>query len=232
MIHCYRLQNRTYFNPRSPYGERHPRAGGPPQTLISIHAPLTGSDQFTPKDPPITAISIHAPLTGSDNRPRRWRHPLHYFNPRSPYGERPGNPVPYHAGAHFNPRSPYGERLLFSGGNINGNIFQSTLPLRGATGCIPQEKAIGYYFNPRSPYGERHADDILPGLKHRFQSTLPLRGATRRVIRQLALTRFQSTLPLRGATSGFISSAVWALFQSTLPLRGATSKDKKTHKGQ
>ena len=59
---------RRYFNPRSPYGERR-------LTLrllvffvvISIHAPLTGSDPkllfycFG-----LNLISIHAPLTGSD----------------------------------------------------------------------------------------------------------------------------------------------------------------------
>ena len=56
-------------------------------------------------------ISIHAPLTGSDRKavgvvPRDW-----YFNPRSPYGE----------------RRPTASR------EEAATIFQSTLPLRGAT---------------------------------------------------------------------------------------------------
>ena len=56
-------------------------------------------------------ISIHAPLTGSDFPVHSKRRTGKYFNPRSPYGERPGINV-----------------------DFNGNrLFQSTLPLRGAT---------------------------------------------------------------------------------------------------
>ena len=101
-------------------------------------------------------------------------------------------------------------------------IFQSTLPLRGAT------------WN-----GVRSAGCWL------FQSTLPLRGATRLPEGWTGKLKFQSTLPLRGATrddrsrqcrlfisihtplagSDFVthySSFLRCLFQSTLPLRGAT----------
>ena len=57
------------FNPRSPYGERlsllvytqH-------RIVISIHAPLTGSDYLEHRSLSAVAISIHAPLTGSDLR--------------------------------------------------------------------------------------------------------------------------------------------------------------------
>ena len=56
-------------------------------------------------------ISIHAPLTGSDSGPQ-WR------------SEQLKD---------FNPRSPYGERQLKEGSNCINNLFQSTLPLRGAT---------------------------------------------------------------------------------------------------
>ena len=60
------------------------------------------------------------------------------------------------------------------------SLFQSTLPVRGAT--------------------KRHLISLL--YKSAFQSTLPVRGATRKtdVTRQHML-RFQSTLPVRGATS-------------------------------
>ena len=57
------------------------------------------------------------------------------------------------------------------------SLFQSTLPLRGATGV-------------HSPH--------LPIT--RFQSTLPLRGATKQVLSNSCGIGFQSTLPLRGAT--------------------------------
>ena len=77
------------FNPRSPYGERlqsndrHRFSWGFQSTLplrgatskcsdkskktyISIHAPLTGSDEFFRVPISSFCISIHAPLTGSD----------------------------------------------------------------------------------------------------------------------------------------------------------------------
>ena len=80
-------------------------------------------------------------------------------------------------------------------------LFQSTLPVRGATTLW---KAQHY---PRL-----------------FQSTLPVRGATiaRMYIRTPA-EEFQSTLPVRGATIGIITTEILRLFQSTLPVRGATA---------
>ena len=56
------------FNPRSPRGERHAEEQSYiPDIMISIHAPLAGSD-FDPTtlDANTTYISIHAPLAGSD----------------------------------------------------------------------------------------------------------------------------------------------------------------------
>ena len=58
----------SYFNPRSPHGERRRRErdvhGG---AEISIHAPRTGSDVLNPLlFLPRKFISIHAPRTGSD----------------------------------------------------------------------------------------------------------------------------------------------------------------------
>ena len=80
-------------------------------------------------------------------------------------------------------------------------IFQSTLPLRGATrfplpypllltisihaplaGSDPLFRRLQYstlYFNPRSPCGERRAVTPLAATVLSFQSTLPLRGATK-----------------------------------------------------
>ena len=103
-----------------------------------------------------------------------------YFNPRSPCGERRSLLQDYHRGGnYFNPRSPCGERRFqitkrcwhysisihaprvgsdifrfFS--SIYGIIFQSTLPVWGAT----LANLV------------RHSNDI------QFQSTLPVWGAT------------------------------------------------------
>ena len=125
-------------------------------SIISIHAPLTGSD---------LALYPKVPSSG-------------YFNPRSPYGERHRVPPCESTAGDFNPRSPYGERPIGPTGTDPQDKFQSTLPLRGATNDRdPTIYAEGISihapltgsdlplavdgvsqldFNPRSPYGERH----------------------------------------------------------------------------
>ena len=100
-------------------------------------------------------ISIHAPLTGSDLVSGHRDHRRDDFNPRSPYGERHSERSWAATKMYFNPRSPYGERPIWGSISIPWPTFQSTLPLRGATawtspGCSPLPD-----FNPRSPYGER-----------------------------------------------------------------------------
>ena len=79
--------------------------------LISIHAPLAGSDVLRQFHPNHSAISIHAPLAGSDQDIADQDTNLEHFNPRSPCGERPAASVTPHVAW----------------------LFQSTLPLRGAT---------------------------------------------------------------------------------------------------
>ena len=82
-----------------------------------------------------------------------------------------------------------------------GSIFQSTLPLRGATIC-------GGFFV------------LLP---YKFQSTLPLRGATKVGYARHITQRISIHTPLAGSDLWF---PIWRTasiqFQSTLPLRGAT----------
>mgnify|MGYP003220880707 CR=1 FL=1 len=101
--------------------------------VISIHAPLTGSDllqipnirrykHFNPRSPygerrgprgkrgRSKQISIHAPLTGSDRQKSFIFFPIKHFNPRSPYGERQVAISTSTPSRNFNPRSPYGER--------------------------------------------------------------------------------------------------------------------------
>ena len=100
-----------YFNPRSPHRERpyggiweqvvtlisiHAPLTGSDSTLlckkrrtiISIHAPLTGSDRDIAGSSGLIRISIHAPLTGSDTQCRETVSCARYFNPRSPHRER------------------------------------------------------------------------------------------------------------------------------------------------
>ena len=125
--------------------------------MISIHAPHAGSDTSASDDFLVSGISIHAPHAGSD-----------LIN------------VPIlQSRCDFNPRSPCGERLYSAIALAMLEIFQSTLPMRGATiwnfvpiliykisihaphagsdifsSIIPTPFS---YFNPRSPCGERRA---------------------------------------------------------------------------
>ncbi len=78
---------------------------------------------------------------------------------------------------HFNPRSPCGERLRRTSGCSGIDLFQSTLPVRGAT-CTQTRLALRRNFNPRSPCGERRIESRSDGDGNEFQSTLPVRGAT------------------------------------------------------
>ena len=169
---------------------------------ISIHAPLTGSDWIEGVNDDLPdLISIHAPLTGSD----------HFKTTCSLSQE-----ISIHA-----PLTGSDLDRLF---HIFDILFQSTLPLRGATSrhfCWRTLEWISIHapltgsdcdgevyrnatdnFNPRSPYGERQHRDMRRCKKLLFQSTLPLRGAT--ILSSKVNKRengFQSTLPLRGATT-------------------------------
>ena len=80
-------------------------------------------------------------------------------------------------------------------------MFQSTLPVWGATcGCsCPRRRYC--CFNPRSPCGERPVKTTSFALSTRFQSTLPVWGATLNFGFFFAANMaFQSTLPVWGAT--------------------------------
>ena len=101
---------------------------------ISIHTPLAGSDYRVAAVEKPTKISIHTPLAGSDSASGHVPHTHEYFNPHSPCGERLYSARRTRiAPQHFNPHSPCGERLFRSFVDEWGELFQSTLPLRGAT---------------------------------------------------------------------------------------------------
>ena len=191
----------TYFNPRSPYGERRTaRDGINDITTFQSTLPLRGATSASRHRGPQSRISIHAPPTGSDGERPGPLHKSTYFNPRSPYGERPGGGPAHDRGAvisiHAPPTGSDLHRLRTSMGHRN--------------------------FNPRSPYGERPFPKRRSQPILRFQSTLPLRGATRIPDSLRWHHLFQSTLPLRGATGISDSFHIHIVFQSTLPLRGAT----------
>ena len=144
------------FNPHSPCGER-PRLSQ--RYSRSIHFNPHSPCGERPVPPSLSdtgcSISIHTPHAGSDEVPEIFAPLDFYFNPHSPCGERLHRyslPVGL---CHFNPHSPCGERpctadaktapvvisihtphagattFLYHSNSIQ--IFQSTLPMRGAT---------------------------------------------------------------------------------------------------
>ena len=81
------------------------------QIVISIHAPRGGSDRLD------VAITLPSPVfqstlpVGGATCSCRWIWAtVPDFNPRSPWGERPGSEEDRQPDGYFNPRSPWGER--------------------------------------------------------------------------------------------------------------------------
>ena len=256
------------FNPRSPCGERPVRECAlSVVVLFQSTLPLRGATLDGSERGFLGVISIHAPLAGSDRRPPARASSPRNFNPRSPCGERrPGRSSrrPRH---DFNPRSPCGERPNRHDVDYMRKAFQSTLPLRGATVAYglrihflryfnprsPCGERLGLAltvrvlsnFNPRSPCGERRFDHALSLPSRLFQSTLPLRGATLMLSMEALILSISIHAPLAGSDAPpawysarpsyfnprspcgerlYVQHADWddPLFQSTLPLRGAT----------
>ena len=189
------------FNPRSPHGERRRAVRHlAVAAAISIHAPRTGSDvQRFRQLRALLPISIHAPRTGSDHPCASAAAALPHFNPRSPHGERRRPPAAANLSGYFNPRSPHGERPYdlsyyvlhqeisihaprtgsdFRDGEVLSaeQLFQSTLPARGAT-AICWTSLWGWI----------------------FQSTLPARGATILRLRQHLRHRISIHAPRTGS---------------------------------
>ena len=126
----------SYFNPRSPHGERRWLLSIRKYCYCKFQSTLSSRratkpsrstaytwSYFNPRSPHGERllvclevrrnhrISIHALLTESDFRSGVSEVNPRYFNPRSPHGERPISAVfPQAVQGNFNPRSPHGER--------------------------------------------------------------------------------------------------------------------------
>ena len=164
------------------------------------------------------------PVRGATMLIRRNLKSSGYFNPRSPYGERLHTNQVGVCTDYFNPRSPYGERPRIFTQTLDKKLFQSTLPVRGATTNPGIRERRQANFNPRSPYGERLLLRAITGRSAEISIHAPRTGSDKRMdIDRVAVRLFQSTLPVRGATRQ-INHSPWNTpqFQSTLPVRGAT----------
>ena len=213
------------FNPRSPYGERHiDIVTRMKEECISIHAPLTGSDQqrVYPHRPEKN-ISIHAPLTGSDCKGNGSGIITTNFNPRSPYGERHAAFVDFVRRAKFQSTLPLRGATICLGGRNPGIPISIHAPLTGSDPLTVPCQAATADFNPRSPYGERLPVPFRPGHSRRISIHAPLTGSDRKHDRQRAGPMYFNPRSPYGERHDRKPKTLSELeFQSTLPLRGAT----------
>ena len=150
-------RNLKYFNPRSPCGERLPSFTSQGFTNpFQSTLPVWGATVGTYAEVNRSTISIHAPRVGSDS----------------------GGPENIRDGEYFNPRSPCGERPRQDCRNYRICVFQSTLPVWGATNART-DKIVLYIISIHAPrVGSDASMHSLATVFRSFQSTLPVWGAT------------------------------------------------------
>ena len=110
---------KTHFNPRSPHGERPAgvREGLVRRRRFQSTLPARGATAARVVLFPLAQFQSTLPARGATFW--TWFYgDAHYFNPRSPHGERRGDNAAPAVAADFNPRSPHGERR--GGGNRDG----------------------------------------------------------------------------------------------------------------
>ena len=150
----------SYFNPRSPHGER----------LLKEESLEQVKEDFNPRSPHgerLAAYGLASSTSAFQSTLPAWGATLAHLGEQailniSIHAPRMGSDEHFFLRIHhmqnFNPRSPHGER-----------------PARKRIANAAEQ-----YFNPRSPHGERHF----------------------RAMRLYALASFQSTRPAWGATTG------------------------------
>ena len=185
---------------------------------------MRGATLVDARDDVLALISTRAPLAGSDTPSSTASRSRFDFNPRSPCGERRRPPwFRRPTVCYFNPRSPCGERRTPSATSATAATISIRAPLAGSDASSRPVRGTSYIFQSALPLrGATAAHDPSP-LTSSFQSALPLRGATGDDAPPSPLRKlFQSALPLRGATAVAECKVVGEKFQSALPLRGAT----------
>jgi len=237
------------FNPRSPCGERLYGASIPaPEASFQSTLPVRGATssirsiavgymRFQSTLPVRGATTTYLPRVTATSD----------FNPRSPCGERLDLVHFCPPNMYFNPRSPCGERQGLTSTVGDWQIFQSTLPVRGATRQteMPQRRSPISIHAPRA--GSDNKIRLDTGRTALFQSTLPVRGATSWTPEAYAdgwisihapragsdtqadidreMSKHISIHAPRAGSDLFLTSKgpIPRLFQSTLPVRGATT---------
>ena len=150
----------------------------------------------------VATISIHAPLAGCDRAGAPPGSNRTDFNPRTPCGVRHFWSIVRSISLTISIHAPLAgcdvRRTLCL--YLKDSPFQSTHPLRGATGSHALFVQQGRISIHAPLAGCDVVCSLLEVVSLRFQSTRPLRGATFLVPTTMHFVRFQSTHPLRGAT--------------------------------
>ena len=148
-----------------------------------------------------SSISTHAPRAGSDGSGVSGRVDTAGFQPTLPVrGATWTCTIPSRRAFYFNPRSPYGERPEHPVPTDWAFAISTHAPRAGSDRSTTALRRTARHFNPRSPCGERLDAGRIVACKKVFQPTLPVRGATHFCTSVAFPSRFQPTLPVRGAT--------------------------------
>ena len=154
----------------------------------------------------ISLISIHAPRTGSDRFGNNFHLLISIFQSTLPArGATFQQHLEHNWRLHFNPRSPHGERPTSVESLAMNIIFQSTLPARGATVGRLGDSIRAENFNPRSPHGERPSCEQCASSTKSISIHAPRTGSDKRKGRVLQYFLISIHAPRTGSDISTIS---------------------------
>ena len=174
-------------------------------------------------DIPLIIISIHAPRAGSDSPTASTRRSAIYFNPRSPCGERRSFSWGSFQLKSFQSTLPVRGATGIASGDFRGEDgFQSTLPVRGATKPARSFRRIFPDFNPRSPCGERPSLPAGDRKASNFNPRSPCGERPSLPAGDRKASNFNPRSPCGERLNVHNTKTYLQVFQSTLPVWGAT----------
>ncbi len=146
------------FNPRPPWGGRRYEVSTLDTSgVISIHALRGEGDSVgLPALGHYRDISIHALRGEGDDKAELINKINKHFNPRPPWGGRPGLRLVAAAKPYFNPRPPWGGRRASWFQIRHQRHFNPRPPWGGRQKLRPIFWQHLCHFNPRPPWGGRH----------------------------------------------------------------------------
>ena len=195
--------------------------------VISIHAPHTGRDRSgrLRQGPGWQKFQSTRPIRGATGQGDGLADLNGDFNPRAPYGARPGRVLEALRRYDISIHAPHtGRDAAIPCTPPPGVLFQSTRPIRGATMEGHQYLRIRGHFNPRAPYGARRKrwGIALPVFHFNPRAPYGARLAST-VIISMALRNFNPRAPYGARRRSTSKRRLATIFQSTRPIRGATT---------